>query len=95
MKMFKKILSVVLAVLMIATLVVAAASCKKKEETKTFKAALICLHGDSSTYDKNFIDAMDRAEELASKPMRPLKGRILSSEADFLSLAEKIRSNER
>ncbi|MBR6943464.1 MAG: hypothetical protein IKH55_10570 [Fibrobacter sp.] len=44
---------------------------------------------------QRFIDAMDRAEELASKPMRPLKGRILSSEADFLSLAEKIRSNER
>ena len=44
---------------------------------------------------QRFIDAMDRAEELASKPMRPLKGRILSSEADFLSLEEKIRSNER
>ena len=44
---------------------------------------------------QRFIDAMDRAEELASKPMRPLKGCILSSEADFLSLAEKIRSNER
>ena len=41
---------------------------------------------------QRFIDAMDRAEELASKPMRPLKGRILGSEADFLSLAEKISS---
>lgn len=58
--MFKKILSVVLAVLMIATLVVATASCKKQDETN-FKAALICLHGDSSTYDKNFIDAFKAA----------------------------------
>ena len=56
--MFKKILSVVLAVLMVATLVVAAASCGKKTDAeKPFKAALICLHGDNSTYDKNFIDA--------------------------------------
>lgn len=62
--MFKKILSVVLAVLMIATLVVAAASCgKKNKDDGVFKAALICLHGDNSTYDKNFIDAFKAACE--------------------------------
>lgn len=49
----------------------------------------------SSEGTQRFIDAMDHAEELASKPMRPLRGRILSTEADFLALAEKIRSNER
>ena len=49
----------------------------------------------SSEGTQRFIDAMDRAEELAFKPMRPLRGRILSTEADFLALAEKIRSNER
>ena len=66
--MFKKILSVVLAVLMVAALVVSAVSCGKKTEedkpaTKEFKAALICLHGDNSTYDKNFIDAFKAACE--------------------------------
>ena len=30
-------------------------------EKKAVKAALICLHGDSSTYDKNFIDAFKTA----------------------------------
>lgn len=60
--MFKKILSVVLAVLMIATLVAATASCSKKvKDDGVFKAALICLHGDYSTYDKNFIDAFKAA----------------------------------
>ena len=33
----------------------------KEPETKSVKAALICLHGDSSTYDKNFIDAFKQA----------------------------------
>jgi len=28
---------------------------------KTFKIGLICLHDESSTYDKNFIDSMNRA----------------------------------
>ena len=62
--MFKKILSVVLAVLMVATLAVAAASCSaKKKDDGVFKAALICLHGDNSTYDKNFIDSFKAACE--------------------------------
>ena len=54
--MFKKILSLVLAVLMIATLAAAASSCTQKPDSN-FKAALICLHGDNSTYDKNFIES--------------------------------------
>ena len=57
--MSKKILSLVLAVLMLVGSVLVFGSCNK--ETKTINAALICLHGDSSTYDKNFIDAFKQA----------------------------------
>ena len=34
---------------------------KKDDETKTVKIGLICLHDESSTYDKNFIDAFKAA----------------------------------
>lgn len=56
--MSKKILSLVLAVVMVFGAVLALSSCN---EEKDIKAALICLHGDSSTYDKNFIDAFKQA----------------------------------
>ena len=58
--MFKKILSIVLAVMMVVGCLAAFAACGKKE-LKAVKAALICLHGDNSTYDKNFIDAFKTA----------------------------------
>ena len=62
----KKILALVLSFLMIASF----AGCGEKKgsstDTKTadysaLKVGLITLHDDSSTYDKNFIDAMYRA----------------------------------
>ncbi len=60
--MFKKILSIALALVMVLGCVAVLASCGKKTDTTTkFKAALICLHGDESTYDKNFIDAFKAA----------------------------------
>ena len=64
--MSKKILSMVLVLVMLVGVVFAFSSCGKKEEAgegekKDIKAALICLHGDSSTYDKNFIDAFKQA----------------------------------
>ena len=63
--MFKKILSLSLALLLAVGMISVLASCKKKEtttpQTTAVKAALICLHGDSSTYDKNFIDAFKAA----------------------------------
>ena len=58
--MFKKILSLVLAVAMIASLCVVFASCEK-EEKDTFKVGFIFLHDENSTYDKNFIDAATAA----------------------------------
>ena len=57
--MSKKILSLVLAIVMLAGAAFVFGSCSS--EKKTIKAALICLHGDSSTYDKNFIDAFKQA----------------------------------
>ena len=54
--MFKKVLSLLLVVAMLVSVVFTLGSCGANE-TKDVKAALICLHGDSSTYDKNFIDA--------------------------------------
>ena len=61
----KKLLAVVLALVMIMSF--AACGTKKTESSKsdlsTLKVGLITLHDDSSTYDKNFIDAMYRALE--------------------------------
>ena len=57
--MSKKILSMVLVLVMLCGALFTFSSCDlfKKDEGNNIKAALICLHGDSSTYDKNFIDA--------------------------------------
>lgn len=55
----KKILSLVLAVVMLVSAVFMLSACGN--EKKDIKAALICLHGDSSTYDKNFIEAFKQA----------------------------------
>ena len=59
----KKILAMLLVVVF-AFSCLALASCDKADnnsEATKVKAALICLHGDSSTYDKNFIDAFKTA----------------------------------
>ena len=61
----KKILSVILAVAMLAAVALVVASCgeKKAVDKNTIKVGLITLHDESSTYDKNFIDSMYRALE--------------------------------
>ncbi len=59
--MFKKILSLILATLLLVGAAFVFSSCNNNEEEEGIKAALICLHGDSSTYDKNFIDAFKQA----------------------------------
>ena len=65
--MSKKILSLLLVAVMLVGAIFTFAACQDNNgnannngETKAVKAALICLHGDSSTYDKNFIDAVGR-----------------------------------
>ncbi len=57
--MFKKILSVSLAILMVAGLMVGFTGCA--EDDGVFKVGFIFLHDENSTYDKNFIDAANEA----------------------------------
>jgi len=62
--MFKKILSLVLAVMMIATLGIAFASCdndNKGEGKENFKLGVILLHDEHSTYDYNFLKGIEEA----------------------------------
>lgn len=57
--MFKKILALSLAVLMVSGLMVGFTSCSGGNED--FKVGFIFLHDENSTYDKNFIDAANAA----------------------------------
>ena len=58
----KKILSLLLVVVMILGCCAVFASCDKgSKDPSEVKAALIALHGTSSTYDKNFIEAFKTA----------------------------------
>ena len=63
--MFKRILSLALVAVLLVGSVWVFSSCDSEQEIEEeeggIKAALICLHGDSSTYDKNFIDAFKQA----------------------------------
>ncbi|MBE6549913.1 MAG: BMP family ABC transporter substrate-binding protein [Ruminococcaceae bacterium] len=61
MEMFKKILSLTLAVLMLAAICVSAVSCGNGKDD--FKLGVILLHDEASTYDLNFIEAVNRAKE--------------------------------
>ena len=54
----KKIITLVLAALLAVGCCFSLTACGKKEEKV---AALICLHGEGSSYDKNFIDAFKAA----------------------------------
>ncbi len=66
----KKFFSLVLVLFVVLTSAFAA-GCKK--EQKEFKVGLICLHDESSTYDKNFIDSMYRALEELGLPKTSLE----------------------
>ena len=59
--MFKKLLSLCLVVVMAASLCVSMASCGEKKDD--FKLGVILLHDEASTYDLNFIEAVNRAKE--------------------------------
>ena len=67
MKKFAKILSLCLALVMVVGCFAACGGDKTPDTdepaAENIKVALICLHGDSSTYDKNFIDAFKLACE--------------------------------
>lgn len=59
--MLKKVLSMVLAFTMLAAACVLFASCGDK--TSDFKIGVICLHDETSTYDLNFINAIEGAQK--------------------------------
>lgn len=65
MKKFAKVLALCLALAMVVGCFTACGENKTQDEpngtAENIKVALICLHGDSSTYDKNFIDAFKLA----------------------------------
>ncbi|MDY5356139.1 MAG: BMP family ABC transporter substrate-binding protein [Eubacteriales bacterium] len=59
--MLKKVLSTVLAVSMLAAVCLIFASCGNK--TSDFKIGIICLHDETSTYDLNFLNAIEGAQK--------------------------------
>ena len=65
MKKFAKILALCLALVMVVCSFAACGGDKTTDEpaAENIKVALICLHSDASTYDKNFIDAFKLACE--------------------------------
>ncbi len=68
----KKVLSLVLAVLMLVSVTAVFASCS--DSNADFKVGFIFLHDENSTYDKNFIDAADAAAAaLGLKPEQVIK----------------------
>ena len=65
MKKFSKVLALCLALVLVVGCFAACGENTTNDEpqAENIKVALICLHGDSSTYDKNFIDAFKLACE--------------------------------
>ena len=63
--MFRKILSIALAALMLAGLCMAFGSCSKSGDA--FKIGVILLHDEKSTYDLNFINGVKTAVEQLKK----------------------------
>ena len=57
----KKILALILATLMLASVAVVFGSCGEKDDG--FKLGVILLHDEKSTYDKNFLEAVEKAAE--------------------------------
>ncbi len=88
--MCKKILSLCLAVLMVAALAVTMASCEKNDAD--FKLGVILLHDEASTYDLNFIEAVDRAKEQLglSDAQVILKRNIPESNACYEAAADLV-----
>ena len=69
----KKIFKTLLVVLLVCISVFAFSGCQKNKKDGTVKIGLICLHDESSTYDKNFIDSMYRALDELGLPRTSLE----------------------
>ena len=88
--MFKKALSLCLALLMVATMCVSMVSCGESEDE--FKLGVILLHDETSTYDLNFIEAVERAaKELGlEKDQVIYKKNIAESNACYEAAADLV-----
>lgn len=86
--MKKKVLSLVLALMMIFAFSVTLTGCGGGEDSG-YKVGFICLHDENSTYDKNFIDAANAAcEELGVTPV--LKTNIPEGQECYDAAAELV-----
>lgn len=88
--MFKKMLSMCLAIVMIAALCVPMTACDNTDDE--FKLGVILLHDEASTYDLNFIEAVNRAaKQLGLKSSQVIfKKNIEESNAVYEAASELV-----
>ena len=91
----KKVLSLVLALTMVFAFTLTFTGCGGSDSgdegnsDQAMKAGFICLHDENSTYDKNFIDAANKAcEELGIKPI--IKTNIPEGQECYEAAAELV-----
>ena len=87
--MKKKVLSLVLALMMIFAFSATLTGCGSDSGSSDFKVGFICLHDENSTYDKNFIDAANAAcDELGVEAV--IKTNIPEGQECYDSAAELV-----
>ena len=88
--MFKRVLSLCLALLMVAAMGLTMVSCSDSNDD--FKLGVILLHDEASTYDLNFIEAVQRAAaELGLKDTQVImKKNIPESNACYEAAADLV-----
>lgn len=87
--MFRKILSIALAALMIAGICMAFSSCSNGDDS--FKIGVILLHDEKSTYDLNFINGVKKAaSELGLKDSQVILKRNIKESNDCYVAASEL-----
>ncbi len=92
MKNLKKVLAVVLALVMVATVFAACGGNDNQDEQEKMKVGFIFLHDEQSTYDKNFMDAAKAACEAMGVEMVQ-KTQIPESNKCYDAAVELIESD--
>ncbi len=99
--MKKKVLAFVLAIALVAALAIGLVACNQTErevnlqaiEKENIKIGLICLHDENSTYDANFINAMNEAVEnlgLNKETQLVIRTNISESEACYNAAVDLV-----